>query len=403
MNRSLAVVLAVSSMFGLAASSFAQVSVEATVIPAIESLSPDGAGGESQITLDGGLDTDLLFASERGRLTYSLDGGTYGTLGDWSFLQHDAGLTWRLGPTSGPHTFLGISGTARRNGDSWAGADYDAVGTRMNFVWAPRKGVTLRTGLRADARWFTAMPAIDQIEGVGFASFLVNLPSRTTLIGEVALGGKSYAGEAILASGEVAAALGSHTLGGNGRRAGSMAPGMPPPAAAAMTVGDDRAGQITWLVRAAQSLGQRTGLSLQLTGRSVFGSVPPLVVATPPLLFEDGVYDDSYASDASSVRVRIKHVLGGGTVGSVEGAWLAKGYGGTLALDATGAPRTDGTLREDTVWQTAASASVPILTSHTRAVSLALELGWKYTRHRSNDAFYRYDVNSVRMGLSAAY
>jgi hypothetical protein len=36
-------------------------------------------------------------------------------------------------------------------------------------------------------------------------------------------------------------------------------------------------------------------------------------------------------------------------------------------------------------------------------VSLSLELGWQYTRHRSNDAFYRYDAHAVRVGLSAAY
>ena len=52
----------------------------------------------------------------------------------------------------------------------------------------------------------------------------------------------------------------------------------------------------------AQSLGLRTGLSLEYTRRSVFGAVPPVVVTTPPVLFEDGVYDDPYASDASAAR-----------------------------------------------------------------------------------------------------
>jgi len=57
-------------------------------------------------------------------------------------------------------------------------------------------------------------------------------------------------------------------------------------------------------VRAAQSLGERTGLSLQYTWRTVFGSVPPVVVSTPALFFEDGVYDDPYASDASAARAK---------------------------------------------------------------------------------------------------
>ncbi len=190
--------LAFALALALPGSSAAQVGLEATVVPAFESLSPEGSAKESRGTIDGGLDAEALFASERGRVFYALDAGTFSTPGDWSFLQHDAGMTWRLGDTSGPHVFLGASGTLRRNGDAWAAADYDAVGAKANFVWSPRAGLTLRAGARADARRFGEIPALDQVEGRGFASVLANLPSRTTLIGEVVLGGKSYAGETIL-------------------------------------------------------------------------------------------------------------------------------------------------------------------------------------------------------------
>jgi hypothetical protein len=156
-------------------------------------------------------------------------------------------------------------------------------------------------------------------------------------------------------------------------------------------------------VRAAQSLGPLTGLSLQYTRRSVFGSVPPVVVTTPALLFEDGVYDDPYASDASAVRGALKHVFPGGAEARVEGYWLDKAYVSTVALDDTGEPLPDGALRKDTVWRAAASASVPVFGSRTRSVSLTLELRWEYTRHRSNDAFYRYDAQAVGVGISAAY
>jgi hypothetical protein len=61
------------------------------------------------------------------------------------------------------------------------------------------------------------------------------------------------------------------------------------------------------------------------------------------------------------------------------------------------------TRRADTVWRAAASASVPVLGSRTGSVSLALELRWEYTRHRSNDAFYRYDANALGVGISATY
>jgi hypothetical protein len=170
-----------------------------------------------------------------------------------------------------------------------------------------------------------------------------------------------------------------------------------------VTAGDDAAGQLTWLVRAAQSLGQRTGLSLQYTRRSVFGSVPPVVVTTPALFFEDGVYDDPYASDASAARAVLKHAFAGGAEAAIEGYRLDKDFVATVALDEEGEPRPDGALRADTVWRAVAWARMPVLGGRTGALSLALEMGWEYTRHRSNDAFYRYDAHAVRVGLSAAY
>src|SRR5512141_2390711 len=104
MTRPLATAaLAVALTAALPHPSPAQVSIEATVVPAFESLSPEGSAKESRRTIDGGLDAEALFASERGRVAYTFDAGTFATPGDWSFLQHDAGLTWRLGDTAGPH------------------------------------------------------------------------------------------------------------------------------------------------------------------------------------------------------------------------------------------------------------------------------------------------------------
>jgi hypothetical protein len=382
----------------------AQVSLDAALVPAFESLSPESSAKESRATIAGGLDAEALFASERGRVFYALDAGTFSAPGDWSFLQHDAGLTWRLGGTAGPHAFVGVSGTLRRNGDAWAAADYDAVGAKSNLAWSPRAGLTLRAGLRADARRFAEIPALDQVEGSGFASVLVNLHSRTTLIGEVFLGGKSCAGETILVPrGDPAAPSAAQGASGRGRGAVGMGPGLRPAGGLPVAEGDESAGQLTWLVRAAQSLGLRTGLSLQYTRRTVFGSVPPVVVTTPALLFEDGVYDDPYASDAAAVRGALKRVFAGGAEAEIGVYRLDKGYVSTVALDDSGEPLPDGALRVDTVWRAAASASVPVVGSRTGSVSLALELRWEYTRHRSNDAFYRYDAHTLGVGISAAY
>ncbi|MCK7482115.1 MAG: hypothetical protein M0C28_36910 [Candidatus Moduliflexus flocculans] len=70
---------------------------------------------------------------------------------------------------------------------------------------------------------------------------------------------------------------------------------------------------------------------LQYSRRSVFGSVPSVVVTTPALLFEDGVYDDPYASEASAVRGALKHVFAGGAEAQIEGYRLDKAYVSTVA------------------------------------------------------------------------
>ncbi len=95
-----------------------------------------------------------------------------------------------------PRKAPGSSPGRCRNGDAWAAAGYDAVGAKVNLAWSPRAGLTLRAGFRADARRFAEISALDQVEGSGFASVLVNLPSRTTLIGEVFLGGNHRSNDA---------------------------------------------------------------------------------------------------------------------------------------------------------------------------------------------------------------
>ena len=52
------------------------------------------------------------------------------------------------------------------------------------------------------------------------------------------------------------------------------------------------AGLVSVLGRVAQSLADRTGVSLQYLQRTSFGALPTVVVTTPALFFDDGVYDD---------------------------------------------------------------------------------------------------------------
>ena len=90
------------------------------------------------------------------------------------------------------------------------------------------------------------------------------------------------------------------------------------------------------LGRVAQSMTDRTSVSLQYSRRDSFGALPTAVVTTPALFFDDGVYDDPYASDAGALRVSLKRLLRNGMTIDGMGVWVRKDYRGTVALDARG-------------------------------------------------------------------
>ena len=180
-----------------------------------------------------------------------------------------------------------------------------------------------------------------------------------------------------------------------------MGPGLRP--ILAPTAAAERAGQVHVLARVAQSLADRTGASVQVWARQVWGGVPPALVTTPALFFDDGVYDDPFASEARGWRAALKHVRPGGTTfeASVDG--VRKEFTAALALDAEGAALPNGALRADRIVRAAAAASLPLLPSRTGPVELELQARYDFTRQSSNDAFYRYTAHAGTVGLSLRY
>jgi hypothetical protein len=334
----------------------AQVYFEARLQPSLESWE---TSDDAQGAVSGSAAAEYQFAGQRGRLFYGLDAGTYATPGDWSYLEQNAGVTWTLG-SDRRRLYLGARGTVRRNGLDWSAADYKGALAMANVELGLGAQAKLRFGYSLAGRDFTGLPELDHVEHDGFASLLVNLPSRTTLLGEAHLGAKSYSGAV-------------------------------------------RANQLTWLGRVAQSLADRTGLSVQVSGRLRSGTVPPVLVSTPPAFLDDGVYDDPLASDAVAVRAALKHVLQGGAVLEAEGWWQRKDYVATLAVDAMGLPRVPDTLRLDESWRGQLRASIPIWTERTGPVGVTLDLGYAFLDRSSNDAFYDNSSHGVFAALSLKY
>jgi hypothetical protein len=272
-----------------------------------------------------------------------------------------------------------------------------------NIELHPRDTATVRFGYRLDRRSFRDLPELNQTQHDGFVSALFNLASRTTIVGEAHVGAKSY--EATVQTSYASLPLGSVTSarGGLGRGMGPSMRGAWSGPGSSTSVTANGAGQVTVFGRVAQSLTDRTGAWLQYSRRVTFGRVPPVVVTTPALFFDDGVYDDPFASNAGAVTAALKHQFASGTIAELDFARMLKDYTATVALDLDGTPHVGEPLRIDRIWRTSAGVSVPIAPSKTGALQLSLDVTYSYTRHRSNDVFYNYASHGMATGISVGY
>lgn len=396
----------------------AQPSVTVTLGRALNSIGSTGAlASDDRQTTGGSVEAEQKLAGERVRLFYSLDGGDFTTVGDWHYYEHEAGATWlaRRAGAAGPTIYTGATATWRSNGSSWAAADYRALGLFVNAEWKQVATRTIRAGYRADVRAFPGTPELDHVEHEGFWSTLVNLRSRTTLIAEVRAGAKRYdVLEPAKLTASAAVTLPANAGGagaqpgvsrGRGVGALSQASGMVVSSAAYSSGGSigGTAGQVTLLGRIAQSLTDRTGVTLQYVERAGFGALPTAVVTTPALFFDDGVYDDPFANDARTLRASLKHVLPSGMRLEGSGAWMRKSYRGTAALDVEGYELAGGERRADRIWRAGAAWTLPVMRERTGPVDVELSFDYQFTRHRSNDAFYNYSSHAFGLGLSVGY
>jgi hypothetical protein len=402
MSRSLRAVTFAATL-ALTAHAFAQPAFDLTVGGSLAALDEAGFGRSTRGLAHAALDFEQRFDDAHGRVGYALAAATYATEGDWRSLLHTAELVYRidLAAEERGRLFLGASGSLRDNGDAWGQADYRAFGLMANSAWRLGAHATLRAGYRFDLRRFPDLAALDQEQHDGFASLLVNLPSRTTLIGEAHVGVKAYDGGTLTLTlpAEDGATTSPH--GGRGRGAGSLGPGVRP---TVITLADaSHAHQVNWLVRAAQSLRDRTGLSLQYARRSTSGRVPPALVTTPAGFFDDGVYDDPFASDARAGRAALKHVFAGGATLEAWGLRLERDFSATPALGLDGLPLPAGELRRDRVWRAGAGLRLPLGSGRAGALRLALDLGYDFTDHRSNDVYYDYRSHAAGVALRLAY
>ncbi len=389
----------------------AQSSFAVTFGGTLDSFSPSASATESRQNLSGAVNLDHVFAADRGRVAYDLTAGDYDSPGDWTFLQHHASFTYQLGgmEATDRKVFFNASAVARANGDAWTSAAYSGLGGGVNAEFHPAESTTLRTGYRGDYRRFDDLSALTQFEHRAFASVLANLPSRTTLVAEFQVGAKHYDGVVTTETGTTDIVVSPGASGGRFGQGSTVGAGMTGTSHVvsipvyATTQTDGAAGLFTGLARVAQSLTDRTGVHLQATARRTFGSVAPLLVTTPAGFFEDGIYDDPFASDGLFLQAGLTHAFGNGAELSATGWWADKDYTGIGALDAAGLPLATGALRSDRVAIAQAAWSQPLLKTKGGATLVSADLSYRYMRHESNDAFYNYRSHAVGISLTAGY
>jgi hypothetical protein len=404
--KPLTFVSATGFVLAIAASASAQPSVSSSVGGTFATYGEGTAASTRRQDVAATAGFEHLFNDQRGRVYYDFDGGTFDSPGDWSYYANTAGFTYRFGSedTGARRLYLNGSLVLRKNGDAWAAADYSALGGGLNGEFHPKSNVTFRTGYRADYRSFSDMSALTQFEQRGFVSIFANFETKTTLIAEANVGAKLYDGQVLLDS-IIITAPEAAVSAARGRGMG-MGPALRGTTAWLAPPSQDQsgsAGLVSGLFRAAQSISDRTGVHGQVAFRTTFGAVPPGLVTTPAGFFDDGVYDDPFASDAASAQ-------GGLTRAFVSGAELEalvnfadRRYTSTPALDATGSELPGSPLRHDRVWRGGIVWSQPILGSRTGRAALSLDLAYRFIASSSNDAFYDYTSHGFGLGISIHY
>lgn len=386
----------------------AQTSLRLTVTESLERVDHDGptTGPKHAPAVTATL--EHLALAERLRVFYDFDAGTFATDGDWRYFTHTLGGRQRF-DLGADHRRLFVGGQAdvRMNGEAWTGANYRGASAFANLEIRPAPTSALRAGYRFTTRRFPDFGALNQQEHAVFGSALVNLPSRTTLIGEVTTGVKSFdrVAETSIVHAGPASSMTATRVGrgpGLGQQTGATS-FQPAPTHVLTSVSGDRARLVQVFGRVAQSLADRLSISGEATVRRAFDGAPPMLVTTPEMLFDDAVYDDPYASDGWSLRVGMKRVFVNGA--TLEGGiWrVAKDYTAAVALDADGFPGVDFALRRDRAWRGVVELSLPIAADRSGPLSLDWWAGYRLTNSRSNDAFYTYTSHRIGTGLMLRY
>jgi hypothetical protein len=355
--------------------SAAQTSGEVTLEVPVQWFSATTEPTTTRRNAAGGFTIEHVVGDERGRVFYDMSMDAFGGSSGARTWLHNGGATVVFGNR---RRALETGGSLfwRANEGDWGDAGFSGVSATAIGYLQPRDDVSLIGSYGFYQRNFADQPALDQLEHFFSLRFLVNLPSRTTLVASSSLGRKTYDGGEVT-FGETSDAGPPHAR----RRAGR---GFFVPTNPWGEVGEPAARtRWSWFARVAQSLADRTGVWIEVERRNTSGDMPPAIVWTPPLFYDDGVYDDPYVFDLAAWRAGMTHVWAWELEMHV---WLDYGK-----RDFAGLSRSDRLLRAGI------DGSLPVV--RRAAAGLDLTASYQYVRDDSTEALESYRAHVVAAGV----
>jgi hypothetical protein len=333
------------------------------------------------------IDAEHLFASERGRLFYQMTMDSFGSPDAIRTWLHNAGV---MGTFGNDRRAIDVGGSLfwRANQDTFGDSGFRGVNLLATARVKPLSTMTVSASYALYMRAFADQPALDQTEHYGSMRALVNLQTRTTLVGVVSIGRKAYDGqESVFVYNEISGSEPTPLSLGSQVGRGGWRQSLLHPVQVETVGGPGTRTEWSWAARVAQSLDDRTGVWLEREERRTNGDLPPAIVWTPPLFFDDGVYDDPYVIDARTWRAGARHLFAGGQEISGWASESDRSYAGL--------PRVD-TLR-----RAGLEVVVPLFTRPGSQISAVG--GYNYFRNLSSEEFESYQAHQATVGVRLGF
>jgi len=166
------------------------------------------------------------------------------------------------------------------------------------------------------------------------------------------------------------------------------------------TDGSGNSRQIVGLLRIAQAVTSKTGLSTQfLIRRNLNSSIRYLINEAGYYYSDEELFDDMFGYQAEQWNMSVKHRLPWKMQLSMGGTYLLKHYFNRLALDLQGYPFEDQRLRDDQ--RLIGWVSLTKVWQYSKTMKpITFSVDFSAMKNNSNDPYYTFNTHYLTVGIS---